>query len=93
MILNVNMRSIANPHNFSKLEALLESLKFKPTVIAITEKWIQCNQTGHYFNLKDYVFISNSRITSRGGGVGFYVKSGIDFQIIQPATIMKEKNI
>ena len=91
MTMCVNMRSIANPLNFSKLEALIFSLPAKPTVIAINETWIKSNQTGHYNNLEGYTFISNSRIKNKGGGVGLYIKNNINFNLRSDLTIMKEK--
>lgn len=64
----VNTRSIVNPKNVCKLEALLMSLPFKPDIIAVTETWIQPNSKGPYLNLPGYNFISNSRQKCRGGG-------------------------
>uniref|UniRef100_UPI000521885F uncharacterized protein LOC104265527 n=1 Tax=Ciona intestinalis TaxID=7719 RepID=UPI000521885F len=85
------MRSLANPNNFAKLEALIASLNFKPDIVSITETWIVENQPGHYNNLQGYSFISNNRSKYRGGGVGLYIKSNLNFHIKQCTSIMEEK--
>ena len=38
-----------------------------------------------------YKLILNSRVVSRGGGVGFYVKNGLNYKKIESMTIMQEK--
>ena len=59
--LAINIRSIANINNFSRLEALLASLNFKPDLISLTETWIKLIHSGPYKNLDGYNFISNFR--------------------------------
>ena len=49
------------------------------------------NLPGPYCNLSDYVFISTSRKTAKGGGVGFYVKRCHKFTVIDEMTKMHEK--
>ena len=72
LIVCVNMRSIVNLLNFSKLEAFIHNLEPKPDIIAVTETWIQSNAPGPYYNLSGYLFVSNSRKSHRGGEVGVY---------------------
>ena len=44
--LALSIRSIANPLNFSKLEALILSMQCKPDVISICETWIRPTHFG-----------------------------------------------
>ena len=41
--------------------------------------------------MSNYVFISNNRIHSRGGGVAFYVDDTLSFSVRDDISIMKEK--
>ena len=86
LIVCVNMRSIVNLLNFSKLEAFIHNLEVKPDIIAVTETWIQSNAPGPYYNLSGYVFVSNSRKSHRGD-VGVYVKNIHKFSVVEELTI------
>ena len=59
--ISLNTRSLNNYKNLAKLEGLLSSLAFKPSLIAVTETWLKPNQSGPHTNLQDYIFISNPR--------------------------------
>ena len=87
----MNVRSLVNNTNFSKLEALVSPLSFQLDVIAVTETWIQSFSTGPFKILKDYNFISNNRLICRGGGVGLYIKDNLVFSIRDDLTLMREK--
>ena len=63
----------------SKLEAFIHNLELKPDIIVVTETWIQSNAPGSYYNLSGYVFVSTSRKSHRGGGVGVCIKLCIIF--------------
>ena len=91
-MLCVNIRSLINPLNFSKLESLLASLKLQLDIIAITETWIQPVHTPNVCNtLKGYTLISNSRKTCKGDGVVFFIKKNIAFTVCSKRTIMRDK--
>ena len=87
----VNVRSLVNNTNFSKLEALVSSLSIRLDVIAVTETWIQSSSAGPFKNLKGSNFISNNRLMCRGGGVGLYIKDNLVFSIRDDLTLMREK--
>ena len=87
----VNVRSLVNNTNFSKLEALVSSLSIRLDVIAVTETWIQSSSAGPFKNLKGYNFISNNRLICREGGVGLYIKDNLVFSIRDDLTLMREK--
>ena len=84
--LAINLRSIANINNFSRLEAFVASLNFKPDLISLTETWIKSMHSGPYKNLDGYNFISNI-----GGGVAFYIKDTLEFTLCDVLIIMKGK--
>ena len=70
----VNVRSLNNPHNFTKFESLIAGLDYQPHIIAVNETWDKPHTTGQHMNLNGYVYVSNPRVASRGGGVGMYIK-------------------
>ena len=89
--ISLNIRSLNNYKNLAKLEGLLSSLAFKPSLIAVTETWLKPNQSGPHTNLQDYIFISNPRSKFRGGGVGFYIKNDVVYSRRTDLEIMNEK--
>ena len=89
--LSLNIRPINNYKNFAKLESLLASLKFSPTIIAVSETWLRQHHSCYQPVLPGYTYVSNSRSKHRGGGVGFFVQGGLKFSIRSDSTIMLEK--
>ena len=77
--------------NFSKLEALILSMQCKPDVIFICETWIRLTHSGPYNKLDGYKFVSNSRKACLGGGVAFYVKNSLQFNVVNELFVMDEK--
>ena len=73
--ISLNIKSINNYKNFAKLEALLSSLNFSPTIISVSETWLRQSQSSYQPILPGYTFVTNSRSRHRGGGVGFFVHS------------------
>ena len=49
------------------------------------------DQSGPYNNLDGYKFVSNSRKACLGGGVAFYVKNSLQFNVINELFVMDEK--
>ena len=90
-VLSLNIRSIVNSFNFSKLEALLSNMNCKPDVISLSKTWIQPLSSGPYKNLNGYNFVSNCRNSCKGGGVAFYVKDKVYFNICDELGEMDEK--
>ena len=64
---------------------------YKPDVIGKTETWESISSSGHFIILPGYIFVSNPRKKYKGGGVAFYVKQDLKFQILTDLMIMKEK--
>ena len=89
--LGINIRSLGNTKNFTKLQAFIESLSFSPSVIAINETYLRDNDPGPHCDLKSYNFISNCRNSHKGGGVGLYIKDFINYEARDNLTIMDDK--
>ena len=76
--LHFNCRSL--PHNFDALTLFLSSLTLKSSVIGLTETWLNENSSLDMFKMTDYAFISNSRKSKRGGGVGMYIRNSVKYK-------------
>ena len=61
--LNVNIRSLSK--HFDELQAQLLPKRMKPTVIGLTETWLETNDMAKIFRLKGY----NNRLLAIGIGV------------------------
>ena len=88
----VNVRSLINPHNFSKFESLISGLDFQPHLIAVNETWEKPHTIGQHKNLNEYVYVSSLRVVSRGGGVGMYIKQNLIFAACPELSLMHEKS-
>ena len=81
-ILNVNLRSLKG--NWTKLITFLSQLKHKPTLIIITESWLDDN-ISHLFHIQDYKMLCQNR-NSLGGGVAVYYRNSINAKVLQKYT-------
>ena len=88
----VNVRSLINPHNFSKFESLISGLDFQPHLIAVNETWEKPHAIGQHKSLNGYVYIFNPRVVSRGGGVGMYITQNLIFAPSPELSLMHEKS-
>ncbi len=68
----------------------LTSKNLKIDVIAIQETWDVCQPDLHAISGYQ-TFICKNRVNMRGGGVGFYVKNGINFKIIDTLSPFEQK--
>ena len=66
-------------------------MQCKPDVISISKTWIRSTHFGPYNNLNGYKFVSNSRQACLGGGVAFYVKKSLLFNVSNELFVMDEK--
>ena len=90
-MLSANIQSLSS--KFSKLVEFISMLKSKNIIldlIALQEIW---NVTDpNLFNIPGYQkIVIKTRLNSRGGGVGFYVKEGIKFSVVENLSIFNEK--
>ena len=88
----VNVTSLINPHSFSKFESLISGLDFQPHLIAVNQTWEKPHTIGQHKNFNGYVYISNPRVYSRGGGVGMYIKQNLIFAPCPELSLMREKS-
>ena len=89
--ISANIRSLNNYKNFAKLESLKSALTFKPSIIAVTETWLEPDQLGPHTNFSNYTFLSNPRSKYCGGGVAFYIRDDIEYTHRIDLDIMNEK--
>ena len=66
LALELNMRSLVNNANFTKLEALLLFMTYKPDIISISETWITPLSSGAFLNLPGYKFFTTLGFISKG---------------------------
>ena len=77
-ILIINSRSLNK--NFTKLEILINLLNIKPTIIFVSETWINLNKPLLY-SLKGYAFY-NDPGDNKSGGAGLFIQNHINYKII-----------
>lgn len=77
-VLQINCRSL--PKNFQSIETLILNLSSKPSVICLSETWLN-DENYIFYNIEGYKLFSKSRPNKRGGGVGIYVSNGFDCTI------------
>jgi Reverse transcriptase (RNA-dependent DNA polymerase) len=84
-ILNINARSLNR--NIDKIKLLLINFSTTPDIITITESWLQSNLPTSLVDLDGYNLISVPRACNRrGGGVAIYVKSKLNYIILNSST-------
>ena len=74
-LIHCNVRSLSK--NKNKIEELLQSVKTKPDILAISESKLKCNNLGRA-NLIDYTMVHCDSI-SNAGGVALYVSNSLKF--------------
>ena len=79
-----NVRSIHK--NFELLEVLIESVQFKPTVIALTERWCKENCSPNAYNLNGYGKLLRCDRETRGGVVALYVGNKYESNEVKKTT-------
>lgn len=72
-----NVRSLTN--NFSDFKTFIQQANYD--IIGVSETWLSCSISNEMIHIEDYSFIRRDR-TSRGGGVGIYLKSNIRYEIL-----------
>ena len=76
-ILLINSRSLNK--NFSKLETLINMLNFEPTVILVSETWVNSTKPLLY-SLNNYNFYNNPG-KNKAGGSGLFIRKSSNFKI------------
>ena len=74
-LIHCNVRSLSK--NKNKIEELLQSVKTKPDILAISESTLNRNNLGRA-NLIDYTMVQCDSV-SNAGGVALYVSNSMEF--------------
>ena len=83
----MNIRSIKK--KFDELSDYLTSLKYNFSIIGLTETWLSENCTNMY-NIRNYKLLTANRKNKSGGGVGMYIKEGINFRLRKDLSVFHE---
>ena len=83
----MNITSIKN--KFDELSDYLTSLKYHFSIIGLTETWLSENCTNMY-NICNYKLLTANRKNKSGGGVGMYIKEGINFRLREDLSVFHE---
>ena len=75
-LFHINVKSLPKHHD--ELELYINSLKFKFSVIALTENWLDESKQD-LFDRQGFNCLHKFRKGKRGGGVSLYIENGIDF--------------
>ena len=84
---HINIRSLKV--NLPALENCLDIMDFKFSIIGISETWLR-DWNCDLYNIEGYTLVECHRPARTGGGVGFYLKSGIPFQLRSDLVIENE---
>ena len=77
---------------FSSKSWDFENSRVATLVISICETWIRPTHSEPYSKSDGYKFVLNNRKACLGGGVVFYVKNSLQFNVINELFVMEEKN-
>ena len=76
-LLHQNVRGLLT--NFHNVQKFLNDNQ-ATDIFAVTETHINNNTQENLFSIHNYQFISSGRKSGKGGGVGIYVKDGLNYQ-------------
>lgn len=82
----LNVRSLRTGHD----EFVANLDRYKPDVVALNETWLRAGEENFLPSVPGYSLKSNPRQSGhRGGGVGFYIRRGVQVRIVQhpPSTL------
>ena len=83
-IIHINCRSLNA--NLTDLKVLLRTLDFSFDVIGLTETWVN-ESNADVFQLAGYDLCNKNRVAKHGGGVAFFIRSIINYTIIEQLTV------
>ena len=75
---HINSRSLCR--NFNNLSLFLSTLSMQPSIIGISETWLNDDSPQPLCNLDNYEFINKNRKNKRGGGVDLFIRSDIRYK-------------
>ena len=83
-IIHIKCRSLYA--NLTLLKILLETLDLSFDVIGLTETWLN-ESKADVFQLDGYDFYHRNRVAKHGGGVAFFIKSIINYTMIEQLNV------
>ena len=89
-MMHLNTRSLNN--KFDSFKQLLNSLIVPFQIIGLTETWLN-DTNDDLYKLDTYDFVNVNRTSKCGGGVGIYIKKGIQYKIRRDLNINDENII
>ena len=89
-MMHLNTRSLNN--KFDSFKQLLNSLIVPFQIIGLTETWLN-DTNDDLYKLDNYDFVNVNRTSKCGGGVGIYIKKGIQYKIRRDLNINDENII
>ena len=91
IFLSINIQSLNSKHSELCNQILeLSSKNLQIDVIAIQETWDICQPD--LLAIPGFqTFIYKNRVNMRGGGVGFYIRNGLNFKIINNLSPFEQK--
>ena len=85
--ISLNIRSLNK--NCGKINQLLLDLSFKPSIIGVSETWL--NKKNYFLHdITGYKFVQQNSLY-RSGGTAFFIKEDIDYEIVTEYNIKVEK--
>lgn len=80
-IMHINCRSIKQ--NFDEIGSLINTCNSNKLIdiCAVTETWLS-DSDSQFYKICNYDFVTRCRPGRRGGGVGFYIRNGLLYNII-----------
>ena len=77
-MMHLNTRSLNN--KFDSFKQLLNSLFIPFQIIGLTETWLN-DINDDFIKLDNYDFVNVNRVSKSGGGVGIYIKKGMQYKL------------
>lgn len=78
-LLHINARSL--PKNYDTMYNFLTGINYSFSIIAVSETWVSDNEIKSLYNIPGYNFVCKGRDSRRGGGVGLYLKDGMNYSV------------
>lgn len=78
-LLHINARSLAK--NYDTMYNFLTDINYSFSIIAVSETWVSDNEVKSLYNIPGYNFVCKGRDSRRGGGVGLYLKDGMNYSV------------
>ena len=87
-LLHVNVRSMCA--NFNSVTNLLSTTKCKPSILALSETWLD-ESSQDLFHLEGYNFFNKNRLNmKKGGGVGMFITDDFEVKVLNDMSVTND---